>query len=138
MPNRRSTLIKTLILIILLLILIYALATNLKSAEKLDNTDVNALIKASLEVQYNQTEYTLSEIYTDAFISTIEDTNFYKPKLAPYKIMNEGIVQIDENKDKALLIFSVHLEDQAGSYFQTITIKKIDTHYQIDRIEYDI
>ncbi len=138
MLKRRSTLIKTLVLIMLLLVMIFALAKNLKSAEKLDNTDVNALIKASLEVQYSQTEYTLSEIYTDAFISTIKDTNFYKTKLAPYKIMAEGIVQIDENKDKTLLIFSVHLEDQADSYFQTITIKKIDTHYQIDRIEYDI
>lgn len=138
MSKRRSTLIKTLILIILLFISIYALATNLKTAEELDNSNINVLIKASLEVQYNHSEYSLTEIYTDTFIGTIKDTNFYKTELAPYKIMNDGIVQIDETKDKTLLIFSVHVEDHAGSYFQTITIKKIDNSYRIDRIEYDI
>ncbi|WP_194703552.1 hypothetical protein [Fusibacter ferrireducens] len=52
--------------------------------------------------------------------------------------MTDGIVQIDENKDKTLLIYSIYVENHVSSYFQTITIKKIDNSYRIDLIEYDI
>ncbi|MBF4695316.1 hypothetical protein ISU02_19660 [Fusibacter sp. Q10-2] len=58
--------------------------------------------------------------------------------MVPYKIMTDGIVQIDENKDKTLLIYSIYVENHVSSYFQTITIKKIDNSYRIDLIEYDI
>ncbi|MBF4695972.1 hypothetical protein [Fusibacter ferrireducens] len=138
MQKQRGIAIKALVIIGILLVLVYAIESNLKGYEKLDNTNVEALIKASLEVQYNQAEYTLSDIYTDGFVSTLSNTEFYKNKWAPYKIMTDGIVQIDENKDKTLLIFSVHIEDRAGSYFQTITIKKMDRSYRIYLIEYDI
>ncbi len=77
----------------------------------------------------------LDKVFAYKFIDGI-DNNFYKKKLAPYKIVfrNYKLHEVRENE----FVVSVHIKDKNGKYIQVIYVKKQEDRYLITKIEYDI
>ncbi len=100
-----------------------------------NSSPVEILINNSLSIQYGNSDIDLDKVFTNEFIDGI-DNNFYKKKLAPYKIVfrNYKLREVRENE----FVVSVHIKDKNGKYIQVIHIKKNKDKYLITKIEYDI
>ena len=101
------------------------------------NNPIEDLIKSSLSIQYGESELALDTVFTDEFIDSIDyDSNFYKKKLAPYKIVATDY-KLRKAEDNEYTV-SISIEDKNGSYIQIIHFVKQEEGYFISNIEYDI
>jgi hypothetical protein len=123
------------ILFITAIILFLYFSNNYQININSNNSPIDTLINNSLSIQYGNSDIDLDKVYTNEFIDSI-DNNFYKEKLAPYKIAfrNYKLRDVRENE----FVVSVHIKDKDGKYIQVIHIKQYIDKYLISKIEYDI
>ena len=138
--NKKKPLLITCILLIMIIILVL-FSTNIinyKNAVSTTDNPIEILINNSLSIQYGNSKIDLKSVFTSEFIDRIEENenNFYKKKLAPYKILykNFKIKKVGENE----FVVSVHIDDMNGRYIQVIHLIKNEDVYLISDIEYDI
>jgi len=127
----------SLIMIIILVLFGTNIINNKKAISTTDNP-MEILINNSLSIQYGNSKIDLKSVFTSEFIDRIEENenNFYKKKLAPYKILykNYKLKKVGENE----FVVSIHIEDRNGRYIQVIHLIKNEDVYLISDIEYDI